>query len=143
MGLKRLDGGFRDLVIAAGDLGVIKAQLGQTGLKLRDQLAGVAVFDRLFEGEIVCRFGFGGRRGRFGKRGRRRGHKEAFVEFFFGLLAGGDKLNVAVVAQNDLPRVILPEDFFAQAAGGDEQEQTEQKREMFHESLREMVSVSS
>ena len=144
--LKGLDGGLGHLVIAAGDLRGVKAQFGQAGLELRDPLAGIAVFERPLEGEVNRldfggRFGLGGRfdgGGRFG--GNRRGHEEIFV----GRLAvGGDELNVAVVAQDDPPRLVLPEDCFAQTANGNEPEQTEEKREMFHGNLREMSLLNS
>lgn len=64
LGLEGFDGGLCYLIITAGYLGVVEPQLGQTGLNLRDQFAGVAVFDRLSEGKIVGK-GFFNRRGRF------------------------------------------------------------------------------
>ncbi len=134
MRLKGLDGGLGHLIIAAGDLRGVKAKFGQAGLELRDPLAGIAVFERPLEGE-VNRLDWSGRFG-----GNRRGHEEIFV----GCLAvGGDELNVAVVAQDDLPRLVLPEDCFAQTANGNEPEQTEEKREMFHGNLREMSLLDS
>ena len=84
---------------------------GQTGLNLRDQFAGVAVFDRLSEGKIVGK-------GFFNRRGRFVGRVGVFVDIFLNRFGGRfaawrDKLHVAVVAQDDLPRVVLPENFFA------------------------------
>ena len=84
---------------------------GQTGLNLRDQFAGVAVFDRLSEGKIVGK-------GFFNRRGRFIGRVGVFVDIFLNRFGGRfaawrDKLHVAVVAQDDLPRVVLPENFFA------------------------------
>ena len=116
MRLKGLDGGLGHFIITAGDLRVVKAQFGQAGLELRDPLAGIAVFERPLEDEVNRldfggRFGLGGRfdgGGRFGRNCR--GHEEIFVG---RLAAGGDELNVAVIAQDDLPRLVLPKDCFA------------------------------
>ena len=40
-------------------------------------------------------------------------------------------------------RLVLPEDCFAQTANGNEPEQTEEKREMFHGNLRKMSLLDS
>ncbi len=108
--LEGFDGGLCYLIITAGYLSVVEPQLGQTGLNLRDQFAGVAVFDRLSEGKIVGK-------GFFNRRGRFIGRVGVFVDIFLNRSGGRfaawrDKLHVAVVAQDDLPRVVLPENFF-------------------------------
>ena len=109
--LEPLTAGSLEKIIARERPDSLLASLGgQTGLNLRDQFAGVTVFDRLSEGKIVGK-------GFFNRRGCFIGRVGVFVDIFLNRFGGRfaawrDKLHVAVVAQDDLPRVVLPENFF-------------------------------